>query len=155
MRRALLPAAAVAAVLAASAVTKAVPGESVKSLLLGAGGAALLVAAPLYAVARLRFRGRAARATGTVLHCEEGGPGEPSCVLTVEFTDLSGERRTFTEEHAPQRAVGRRVPVLYDPDRPDRAGLDRHPVLDLVTTAAMFAIGAVLAYAAWGDRLSG
>ncbi|WP_067824716.1 DUF3592 domain-containing protein [Actinomadura kijaniata] len=130
-----------------------VPSGPVRALALNVGGPALLVAAPLYLVARLRFRSGAVRTTGTVERCEEDGPGEVTCVLVIGFVDLAGDRHVFTEEHAPKREVGKEVPVLYDPAAPARARLHRHPAVDLLTAAAMLLVGVVLTFAGWGPHL--
>lgn len=118
------------------------------TVLLAAGGPALIITAPVYLARRLRFRGTAVRAKGTVER-SEGFSDDVVRTLTIRFTASDGREHVFVEEHAPRRPVGREVPVLYDPAHPDRARLHRKAFLDILTAAAMLLIGAVFTYAHW------
>jgi hypothetical protein len=132
-----------------------IPDSWLRTLAMGVGGPALVVAGPVYLVARLRFRGRAVRSVGTVESCVDNGPGEPSWTLTVRYAALDGRERTFTDDHAPRRPVGGEVAIMYDPDDPAQARLHRHAVTDLVTAVAMVVIGGVLAYFHWRGEFPG
>lgn len=127
---------------------EAAPDTVLLGAIMGVGGPAMAAIAPVYLVRQMRFRGDASRTTGTVERCE-GFSDDTVVTLTVRFRDSGGREHAFSEDNAPRRSVGQEVSVLYDPKRPEKARLHRSPALDVLVAAAMFLIGAVLAYAYW------
>ncbi|GAA3944263.1 hypothetical protein GCM10023085_27830 [Actinomadura viridis] len=142
-------------VLAVFAAFSLVPGPWLKTLVMGVGGPALVLAAPVHLVAQVRFRGRAVRAVGVVERCVDNGPDEPSCTLTVRYTALDGAERLFTDDRAPCRPLGSEVRILYDPAGPSDARLHRSAAAAPVTALVMALVGAVLSYFFWRDHLPG
>src|SRR6266511_5226010 len=74
-----------------------------------------------------RFLRRAREATGVVVTLTQS-PGEGGTLThpVVEFHTADGEVREFESpvgQSPPAYRVGQRVPVLYDPDRPEAAAI--------------------------------
>jgi hypothetical protein len=87
-------------------------------------GPGLLASVPVFVARRRRFLARAVATVGTVAACDwekmRDGGGD-TYRLTVRFQGPDGRELTLTEGGRGETAVGARVDVLYDPDRPERA----------------------------------
>jgi len=93
-------------------------------VLLGAGGILCLAAGGVQLLLQLSFGHRASRTSGVVVYCvpDRGRTWLP----VVQYTVGLGTRAFTPDKPSPSwpQRTGERLPLLYDPARPDRVELD-------------------------------
>jgi len=91
-------------------------------------GALAVVWAVLAYRSQRRFLSRALRASGLVVGLNESqGKGGTVYFPVVRYTTAAGATLTTTSKDSKSKRrypIGRAIPVLYDPDQPDKAEID-------------------------------
>jgi hypothetical protein len=121
------------------------------ALLMGTVGAFLLVLGRLAHRGRRDRVGRGLVTEGTVLgsrwSASTEGPGSRTvhAYPVVEFTDVTGEQRRFVHEAGTnvRPKAGRRVPVWYDPDRPEDTPVIQGEAVSVLLPLLLMGAGAL------------